>query len=73
MRAGVSEEELALGGRHDAAAGALEQLPIDQALEPAHLHAQGRLRAAGLRRHPAQAALPADRHIGAQQVDADLV
>lgn len=69
----VTQKKFSFGGWHNAAASALKQVPLQQALEPAHLHAQRRLGSAGLRGDPAQAALPADRHIGAKKVEADLL
>src|SRR5258708_4674075 len=68
----VSQKEFPLGGWHNATASALKQLPFEQALKPAHLHAQRRLGSSRLRSDPTQAALPTDRHIGAKKVEADL-
>jgi hypothetical protein len=48
-------------------------MSLQQALQPPHLHAQRRLRSAGLRSHAAQAALATNRHIGAKKVETDLL
>jgi hypothetical protein len=71
--AGVAQEQLALGGRHHAASGAVQQALAGQALEAPDLGAQRRLRASGLVGGAAQAAMPAHRDESAQQLGFESV
>jgi hypothetical protein len=55
-------------GPHRAAAAALQQGLPEQALQPLHLHGNGRLRAPHQPRGAGEAAFLGDQHEGAEQV-----